>query len=108
MPRCWCSGLTPSANTRTRSIAAALVFTPSGLKVARRNLAQPNGSRLPFIFASTWFTSGRVRAAPRISPSRSAMKPQRSSITGFRSLACARTSSSVIGTKPQFFSQAEL
>ena len=46
--------------------------------------------------------SGSVRAAPRTSPSFSAIIAQSSSRTGFRSLAWKSTSASVTGTKPQF------
>jgi hypothetical protein len=73
-----------------------------------RKRTQPKGNSRPFIFFVTWLMSGRVSAAPRVSPSRSATKVQRGSRICFRFFAWNRTSSSVIGMKPQFFSQAEL
>ena len=58
-PVCWYSGLTPRKPTRTRSIVRDL----------RRKCHHPSGSSRPFIFASTWLTSGTVIAIAAVSPS---------------------------------------
>ena len=52
--------------------------------------------------------SGRVRATPTVSPSRSATNAHLSSITCFSSLAWNSISASVGGTNPQLSAQASL
>ena len=72
------------------------------------SFAQPNGSSLPSRSPETSVRFGRASAKASGLPSTSTMLRHSSVSSGLRSFAMWASSSRVIGTKPQLFSQASL
>ena len=75
---------------------------------AQRSLKIPNGKSRPPTFCSAMFASGTQSAKATTFPSISAKRISSALTTGLSCDAMWSISWSVIGTKPQFFSQAEL
>ena len=62
----------------------------------------------PPTFLNAWLMSGTVREKAMGSPWASATSASSGTTSCFRSFASLSNSASVMGTNPQFFSQAEL